>query len=194
MKTALIFATSNPNKSKEVAQIIGSDLFEIKNLADIHYTQEIVEDGDTLEANAIIKAQTIYQLNYPNVFAEDTGLEVVALDMAPGVYTARYAGPQKNAQDNMDKLILALEDKEDRSARFRTVVALILDGQQYTFEGEVWGKIALERMGDGGFGYDPIFIPDGYDMSFGQLSNEVKNSISHRYRAINKMADFLKTI
>ena len=179
----IIFATSNAHKASEVNQILGVDQCQLKTLKDIGFTEDIAETGATLNENAWIKTDHIHRLYGGNVIAEDTGLEVFALDMEPGVYSARYAGSQRSDQDNMDKLLNELIDKDNRKAQFRTVVALILNNERYTFEGIVSGHIAQGRSGDGGFGYDPIFVPDGYDDSFGVLSPEIKNSISHRGRA-----------
>ena len=187
-----IFATSNTHKASEVNQILGVDQCQLKTLKDIGFTEEIAETGATLNENAWIKTDHIHRLYGGNVIAEDTGLEVFALDMEPGVYSARYAGSQRSDQDNMDKLLNELIDKDNRKAQFRTVVALILNNERYTFEGIVSGHIAQGRSGDGGFGYDPIFVPDGYDDSFGVLSPEIKNSISHRGRAFMRVAEFLK--
>ena len=187
-----IFATSNTHKASEVNQILGVDQCQLKTLKDIGFTEEIAETGATLNENAWIKTDHIHRLYGGNVIAEDTGLEVFTLDMEPGVYSARYAGSQRSDQDNMDKLLNELIDKDNRKAQFRTVVALILNNERYTFEGIVSGHIAQGRSGDGGFGYDPIFVPDGYDDSFGVLSPEIKNSISHRGRAFMRVAEFLK--
>ncbi len=190
----IIFATSNKNKLREVHQIIGHDLIKLSSLEDIGYDQDIAETGTTLNENAWIKTETIYQRFQGNVISEDTGLEVDALDMEPGVYSARYAGSQRSDQDNMDKLLQKLSTMSNRKAQFRTVVALILNQERHTFEGVVRGEIALERSGNGGFGYDPIFIPDGYSESFGVLSPTIKNKISHRGRAFHKVKDFLHSI
>ncbi len=189
-----IFATQNQNKVKEVSKILDNKEAILISLAEIGYTDDIAETGTTLNENAWIKADTIHTTLGGNVIAEDTGLEVTAIDMAPGVYSARYAGPQKNDQDNINKLLDTLKDKEDRSARFRTVVAVWLDGERHTFEGIVNGTIAHERMGTGGFGYDPVFIPEGHDQSFGILSAKIKNSISHRGRAFTAVKEFLAKI
>ena len=189
-----IFATSNTHKASEVNQILGVDQCHLKTLKDIGFTEDIAETGATLNENAWIKTDHIHRLYGGNVIAEDTGLEVFALDMEPGVYSARYAGSQRSDQDNMNKLLNGLEDKNNRKAQFRTVVALILNDERHTFEGIVSGHIAESPTGNGGFGYDPIFVPDGYSESFGVLSAEVKNSISHRGRAFAEVAAFLKRI
>ena len=187
----LIFATGNAGKAKEVGQLLDG-IMEVKSLKDIGFTEEIPEDHPTLEANAIQKARYIYDRYEEDCFAEDTGMEVMELNGAPGVYSARYAGPKRNDQDNMNLVLNNLADKKDRSAQFRTVVALILDGKLHTFEGIVTGKIAKEKTGEKGFGYDPIFIPDGYQISFAEMEAEEKNKISHRGRAIKKLIKFLK--
>ncbi len=187
----LIFATSNAHKLEEVTTILDNKLIELKSLKDIGYDQEIEETGATLSANATIKSKTIFDTTGANVFSEDTGLEVMSLGMAPGVITARYAGPQRNADDNMAKLLEALSDGRDRTARFKTVLSLIWKGEEYLFEGIVNGTIATEKRGGTGFGYDPIFIPYGYDKTFAELTIATKNSISHRYRAVMQMKSWL---
>ena len=187
----LIFATGNAGKAKEVGELLAG-LMKVKSLKDIGFTEEIPEDHPTLEANAIQKARHIYDRYGEDCFAEDTGMEVTALNGAPGVYSARYAGPQRDDQNNMDLVLKNLAQKEDRSAQFRTVVALILDGKLHTFDGVVTGKIAKERTGEKGFGYDPIFVPDGYSISFAEMEAAEKNKISHRGRAIKKLITFLK--
>ncbi len=187
----LIFATGNPGKAKEVGELLDG-LMTVKSLKDIGFTEEIPEDHPTLEANAIQKAQHIYDRYGEDCFAEDTGMEVTALNGAPGVYSARYAGLQRNDQDNMDLVLKNLKDKEDRSAQFRTVVALILDGEIHTFTGIVKGEIAKTKTGEMGFGYDPIFVPQGHSTSFAEMGAADKNKISHRGRAIEKLIAFLK--
>jgi len=191
MKKQLIFATANVHKQEEVGKVIDHSKFEFVNLKDVGITEDIEETGDTLEANALIKARYVVERTKSNVFSEDTGLEVDALGGDPGVITARYAGPQKDANDNMDLLIKNLEGQEDRSAQFRAVIALIIDGQEVLFEGIVRGSIAQEKSGVDGFGYDPIFIPEGYDKTFAELPDEIKLGMSHRTRAVNKMVEFL---
>jgi non-canonical purine NTP pyrophosphatase, rdgB/HAM1 family len=187
----LIFVTGNAGKAKEVGQLLDG-IMEVKSLKDIGFNEEIPEDHPTLKANAIQKARYIYDRYEMDCFAEDTGMEVIALNGAPGVYSARYAGPQRNDQKNMNLVLKNLEDKTDRSAQFRTVVALILNGKLHNFEGIVTGKIAIEKTGEKGFGYDPIFIPDGYQISFAEMEAKEKNKISHRGRAIKKLIEFLK--
>lgn len=192
MSLKFIFATQNDNKVKEVLKILkdATDL-TIQSLKAIGYHEDIEETGSTLDENAWIKADHLHNLMDVNIIAEDTGLEVFALDMAPGVFSARYAGLQKSSEDNMSKLLAEMSTKTDRSARFRTVVAVWLDGEKYSFEGVVNGRIATARSGNGGFGYDPIFIPEGYDESFGTLSEDIKNKISHRARAFEAFKEFL---
>lgn len=191
MKKQLIFATANSHKLEEVGKVIDHSKFVLVNLKDIGITEDIEETGDTLEANALIKARYVVERTKSNVFSEDTGLEVNALGGDPGVITARYAGPQKDAHDNMDLLIKNLEGKEDRSAQFRAIIALIIDGQEVLFEGIVRGSIADEKSSVDGFGYDPIFIPEGYDKTFAELPDDIKLGMSHRTRAVNKMVEFL---
>lgn len=192
-KMRIVFATNNKHKLREIREILGHD-FEIISLRELGCYDDIPETGTTLEENAWQKAEYINRHYGPlNVFADDTGLEVTTLGGAPGVHSARYAeGTDHDSEANMTKLLANLNGKEDRSARFRTVIALILNGERYTFEGEVKGHIACERSGNGGFGYDPIFVPEGYNDSFAALGEDIKNSISHRARAVRKLADFLK--
>lgn len=190
----LIFATGNAHKLSEVSKVIDHDKYLLKSLKDINITEDIPETGSTLEENALIKARYVAERFSTNVFSEDTGLEVDILYGNPGVYTARYGGPEKDAQQNMDLLLKNLEDKSDRAAQFRAVIALIIDGQEVLFEGIVRGSIALEKSGSEGFGYDPIFIPEGYEESFAELPDEVKLSMSHRTRALSKMINFLESI
>ncbi|WP_127141639.1 non-canonical purine NTP diphosphatase [Flagellimonas marinaquae] len=187
----LVFATHNDHKLKEVQQLL-PDHIELLSLKDINCLEEIPETGDTLEENAQIKADYVTQTFGLDCFSDDTGLLVNALNGAPGVYSARYAGEQKNALDNMEKLLSELKGDTDRSAHFKTVVHLNLKGESYTFDGIVEGQITSEKHGKGGFGYDPIFKPNGYDHTFGELTSAVKNAISHRGRAIEKLVEFLK--
>lgn len=187
----LVFATHNEHKLKEVQQLLPKS-FELLSLKDIQCFDEIHETGQTLEENAKIKADFVTQTYGLNSFSDDTGLLVDALDGSPGVYSARYAGEQKNAIDNMAKLLSELEGKENRSAHFKTVIYLNLEGESYTFEGTVEGSITHQELGSGGFGYDPIFKPEGFDQTFGELPAETKNAISHRGKAIQKLVTFLK--
>lgn len=189
----LVFATNNSHKLEEVRQILG-DRFEVLSLNDIGCHEDIPETADTFQGNALQKARFVKEHYGYDCFADDTGLEVKALGGAPGVHSARYAGDH-DSEANMTKLLSELEKKSDRSAQFRTVIALILNGQEVLFEGIVTGKIAQERhYGDGGFGYDPIFVPDGYTETFSQMSSQGKNLISHRGRAVRKLADYLKQL
>jgi XTP/dITP diphosphohydrolase len=189
----LVFATNNPNKLKEVQEIL-SDEFELLSLQDIGCFEDIPETSDTLEGNAQLKADHVTKNYGYDCFADDTGLEVESLDGEPGVYSARYGGEPRDAEKNMQKLLKNLDGKSNRNAQFRTIVALNLQGKSYAFEGVCKGEIQHEKSGDGGFGYDPIFTPEGYDQSFAEMSSEEKNKISHRKRAIQKLTDFLKQI
>ena len=186
----LIFATNNPHKLDEVKQKLNG-AFLIQTLQDIGCVDDLPETSDTLEGNALQKARYLHEKYGCNCFADDTGLEVEALNNAPGVYSARYAGEAKNSEANMDKLLRELSGQSNRKARFRTVIALILDDKEYLFEGVATGTILEERQGDKGFGYDPLFLPDGYAKSFAQLSMDEKNAISHRGRATEKLLTFL---
>jgi len=190
----LIFASHNTHKVREVEDILGKELVSIKRLDDIGFHDEIEETGGTLVENALIKARAVYIKTGQNVFSDDTGLEVYALDLAPGVHTARYAGESKDSDANMNKLLDALAGRQDRKARFRTVVALIYEGQEYLFEGIVDGNISVNRAGVKGFGYDPVFIPQGYDKTFAELDSEIKTSISHRFRAMQALRTFLQDL
>lgn len=185
----LIFATHNDHKVKEVAQMLPSYL-TMKSLTDINFHDEIDETGKTFEENALLKAKTIFDKTNKNIFADDSGLVIDALDGAPGVYSARYAGTGKDA-DNVTKALKELEGKTNRKAYFISIFCLILNGKEYFFEGKVNGTISTEIRGEDGFGYDPIFIPDGYSKSFAQMTAEEKNNISHRGLAVKKLSDFL---
>ena len=187
----LVFATNNKHKLDEIRAILG-DKIELLSLNDINCHDDIPETADTLQGNALIKARYIYDKFGVNCFADDTGLEVDSLGGEPGVYSARYAGEECDPKANMNKLLDNLTGKTDRNAQFRTVIALIIDGEEKLFEGNVKGIISNEKMGDAGFGYDPIFIPEGFSESFAQMSSEMKNSISHRYRATEKLCKYLK--
>ena len=189
----LVFATNNKHKLQEVRDIIGSGV-EILSLSDINCNDDIPETADTLDGNALIKARYIYEKYNVNCFADDTGLEVDALDGAPGVYSARYAGDGHDSEANMKKLLENLTGKNNRNAQFRTVIALIIDGEEKLFNGIVKGKITEEKRGNSGFGYDPIFVPEGYSESFAQMDSSTKNSISHRYRATKQLSDYLKEL
>jgi XTP/dITP diphosphohydrolase len=188
----LVFATNNAHKLDEVRSILGSR-FTVKSLKEIGCEADIPETADTLEGNALMKARFLYEKYGVDCFADDTGLEVTALGGAPGVHTARYAG-NHDSEANMKKLLNELEKKSDRSAQFRTVIALIIGGKEFLFEGIVKGTIAKEKAGDGGFGYDPIFIPDGFTQTFSQMGNDSKNHISHRALAVEKLYNYLNSI
>ncbi len=185
----LVFATHNLHKLEEIRNILKN--YEVVGLPDIGCHEDIVEDADDLQGNAKIKADFVTNNFHLDCFADDTGLEVEALGGAPGVYSARYAGEGCSYHDNVVKLLKALDGIENRKARFRTVIALNINGEQHFFEGVVNGKILTEEHGDGGFGYDPIFQPDGYDLSFSEMKMEEKNKISHRGRATAKLVEFL---
>jgi XTP/dITP diphosphohydrolase len=189
----LIFATGNAHKLEEVHAVLPK-AFKLISLKDLSFDFDIPETGNTLEDNALIKARFIYNRFGDNVFSEDTGLEIDALHGDPGVLTARYAGDQKNADDNMSKVLHELSDAENRSARFRAVIALIYNQKEYLFEGVLNGHIGLEKKGSEGFGYDPIFIPEGYEKTAAELGPTIKNKISHRVRALSKMLDFLSSL
>ena len=187
----LVFATNNKHKLDEVRAIVG-DRVEVLSLNDINCHDDIPETADTLQGNALIKARYIYDKYGVDCFADDTGLEVEALGGEPGVYSARYAGEECCSEANMQKLLQNLTGKTNRNAQFRTVIALIIKGEERLFNGIVKGTITEEKRGDSGFGYDPIFVPEGFSESFAQMSGEQKNSISHRYRATEQLSDYLK--
>lgn len=192
MKRKLVFATNNAHKLQEVAAILGEQI-ELLSLNDIGCHTDIPETADTLEGNALLKSSFISEHYGMDCFADDTGLEVEALNGAPGVYSARYAGGEgHDSEANMRKLLNDLQGKENRKAQFRTAISLILDGKKYLFEGVVKGEIIQEKRGDSGFGYDPIFQPEGYDKTFAELGNEIKNRISHRALAVQRLCEFLQ--
>ena len=186
----IVFATNNEHKLDEINKISKGQL-EILSLSDINCHKDIPETGDTLKENALIKAKYVRDKFGLDSFADDTGLEVEALNSAPGIYSSRYAGPECNSDKNMQKLLHDLQGKENRKAQFRTVIALILNEEEYFFEGVVKGEIIEQKEGTNGFGYDPIFKPTGYDKTFGELSEEIKNSLSHRAIATKKLVAFL---
>ena len=186
----LVFATNNPHKAREVEQILGGG-FEVKTLRDIGCFEEIEETEPTLEGNALLKARYVKEKYGYDCFSEDTGLEVDALDGAPGVYTARYAGHEKSPEANIALLLKNLEGNPDRHARFRTVIAIAMNGEEILLEGICKGRIASARRGSRGFGYDPVFIPDGYEQTFAELGDEIKNRISHRALATAKLVEWL---
>lgn len=190
MKKKFVFATNNAHKLEEVTAILGNKI-ELLSMKDINCHADIPETADTLEGNALLKARYIFE-NYQLVcFADDTGLEVEALNGAPGVYSARYAGDAHNSEANMKKLLQDMEGIENRKAQFRTVFALIINGKEHLFEGIVKGEITKHRHGTSGFGYDPVFIPEGYTQTYAEMGNELKNKISHRALATNKLCNFL---
>ena len=193
-KRILIFATGNMHKLREVNMMLEGTKFIAKAMSEYGIVEDIPEDGDTMHANAKLKSDYLYDRLNVSSFGEDSGLEVVALDMRPGIYTARYAGPQRDDQDNMDKLLRELTSAENREGQFRSVIALNIDGKTHHFEGVVKGNIARKRRGSGGFGYDPIFMPAGYDKTFAELGDEIKNQFSHRAESVTKMIEFLKTL
>ncbi len=187
----LVFATNNKHKLQEVSEMLDG-IVEIKSLEEMGLSGEIPETADTLQGNALQKAQWVWERTHTDCFADDTGLEVEALDGAPGVYSARYAGEHCSFDDNIDKLLGAMEGKTNRKADFRTVVCLLEGGEARYFEGRVDGVILTERYGKEGFGYDPVFMPDRFGVSFAEMPMEVKNKISHRGLAIAKLVEYLR--
>ncbi|MBC7641124.1 MAG: non-canonical purine NTP diphosphatase [Flavobacterium sp.] len=187
----IVFATNNPNKILEIQSMLPKSI-EIISLQSIGCHEDIPETSDTIEGNAIQKANYILENYGFDCFADDTGLEVEILNNEPGVFSARYAGNQKNANDNMDKLLVNLENKPNRKAQFKTVIALNLNGKQHLFEGIVRGEITSSKKGKGGFGYDPIFRPDGFEETFAEIPLELKNQISHRGKATKQLISFLQ--
>jgi len=190
IKMKLIFATHNLHKLQEIKLLLPKSI-DLISLADINFTDDIAETSDTLTGNALLKARHIYNKYNINCFADDSGLEVEALNGAPGVYSARYAGLQKNDADNNQKLLDELRDKSNRNACFKTVIALIFNGTEYTFDGIIEGAILTEKYGEKGFGYDPLFKPNGYGITFAQMTTDEKSKISHRGLAVNKLVNFL---
>ena len=186
----LVFATQNENKAQEIQSLL-PEYFKIITLKDIRCFDEIPETSETLEGNSLLKASFISETYNLNCFADDTGLEIEALDNRPGVYSARYAGPEKSAAANINKVLLELEGKTARNAQFRTIITLILNTSIFTFEGIVLGEVILEKRGANGFGYDPIFVPDGALKTFAEMTLTEKNQYSHRARAFQKMIVFL---
>ncbi|MFA8449997.1 MAG: non-canonical purine NTP diphosphatase [Bacteroidales bacterium] len=189
----IVFATNNPHKLSEIREIIGNR-FQILSLKDIECFDDIPETADTLKGNALLKARYVHQRYNYDVFSDDTGLLIDALNGEPGVYSARYAGPNCSFEDNMQKVLNEMDGKENRKACFKTVIALILDGKEYCFEGQVDGEIIPDVRGNEGFGYDPIFVPTGYQETFAQMSSDEKNKISHRGRATARLVDFLNKL
>ena len=186
----MIFATNNINKLKEIRSAVSE--FDIIGLKDLNITEDIPETGNSLKDNALQKAKYIYEKTGLDCFADDTGLEIEALDGRPGVYSARYAAPDCDSEKNMNKVLHELRGLKNRTAAFSTVIALIIDGKEYFFDGKVEGEILKEKQGIDGFGYDPIFRPVGYDQSFAEMPLEFKNKISHRGLAVDKLIKFLK--
>lgn len=188
----LVFATHNPNKLKEIKSLL-PDSIKLLSLSDIGCDEEIMETADTVAGNALLKASYVKNNYHLNCFADDTGLEVEALNGAPGVYSARYAGPQKNDEDNVQKLLKNLGNQTNRNAQFKTVIALALDNRQKTFTGICTGKILAEKKGNNGFGYDPIFKPTGFETSFAEMDLEEKNKLSHRAKALEKLIAYFQS-
>lgn len=186
----LVFASNNSNKIIEIQAILPADI-QLLSLEDIGCFEDIAETADTIEGNAILKADYVKQNYGYDCFADDSGLEITALNGEPGVYSARYAGPQRSSDDNMDKVLESLKDVNDRSAQFKTVIALNLNNQQHLFTGIIKGEITTEKLGNQGFGYDPIFRPNGYQKTFAEFSLEEKAKISHRGLAVKQLIDFL---
>lgn len=186
----IVFATNNPNKIKEIQSMLPNNI-EILSLKSIGCQEDIPETSDTIEGNSIQKANYVLENYGYDCFADDTGLEVEALENEPGVFSARYAGEQRNAVDNMNKLLLNLEDKSNRKAQFKTVICLNIKGKQHLFEGIAKGEITKNKIGNGGFGYDPIFRPEGFSETFAEISLELKNEISHRGKATKELIKFL---
>jgi XTP/dITP diphosphohydrolase len=189
----LVFATNNQHKLNELSKIAG-EKFHLLSLKDINCNDDIPETADTLEGNAALKAQFIWKKYKMNCFADDTGLEIDALNGRPGVYSARYAGEDQNPEANLTKVLEELKEITNRKARFRTVICLILDGKEHYFEGVVNGSLLSKRQGKEGFGYDPIFVPDGHNKTFAEMDMAVKNRISHRGLATERLLNFLKSI
>lgn len=186
----LIFATTNKNKLKEVKKLLLKKI-NLQTLTDVNFSGDIPETENTLQGNALLKARFVTTNFNLDCFADDTGLEIEALNGEPGVYSARYAGEEKSSEKNLQKVLQKLKGIENRNAQFRTVIALIIDGVEYLFEGVVKGKITTEQKGNDGFGYDPIFVPEGFDKTFAEMTLQEKNEISHRAIAVRKLAEFL---
>ncbi|MDR1984702.1 MAG: RdgB/HAM1 family non-canonical purine NTP pyrophosphatase [Prevotellaceae bacterium] len=187
----LVFATNNKHKVEEVQHLLET-MYNVCGLADLNFTEEIPENQNTLEGNALEKARFVYKKFGLSCFADDTGLEIDALDGEPGVFSARYAGEEKSSLKNIEKVLAKMHDIDNRQAKFRCIIALIVNGREYLFEGTVHGQILRSPIGDFGFGYDSVFKADGYDVSFAQMTLEGKSKISHRSKAIQKLTDFLK--
>lgn len=193
MKKKLVFATNNKHKIKEISSILNEEI-DLYSLEDINCSDEIPETADTIEGNALLKAQFIKERYGYDCFADDTGLEIESLNNEPGVYSARYAGNGHNAENNMLKVLSKLSNIDNRRARFKTCIALIWNNKTYMFEGTIYGNITKEKHGKSGFGYDPIFKPGGYEQTFAEMGEEIKNKISHRAIAVQKLITFLRSI
>ena len=189
----LVFASNNKHKLEEVKSALGTT-FNVISLSEIDCYDDILEDQPNLEGNALKKARYIYEKYGKNCFSDDTGLEIEELDGRPGVYSARYAGEECSFEDNINKVLSQMQNIDNRKARFRTVIALIINGKEYLFEGQVEGNILREKHGQGGFGYDPVFQPSGYSLSFAEMDMDTKNTISHRGKALEKLTDFLNKL
>ena len=192
-KQSILLASHNAHKIEELKEMLNQFNFHFESLSDIGWNEEIVEDGETMEDNAWIKANTLSTHYSGWIIGEDSGLEIDALDGRPGVYTARYAGKEKDPIANMTKVLDELKGETNRSARFVTIIAFIMNGERHTYKGTVEGRISLKMRGDQGFGYDPIFIPSGYDETFAELGDEIKNNMSHRYNAAMELKSFLES-
>jgi XTP/dITP diphosphohydrolase len=189
----IVFATNNEHKLRELQQILGQQ-FKLLSLKEIDCFEDIPEESPTIEENSMDKAIYVFEKYGKDCFADDTGLEVEALDGRPGVLSARYAGDEKNMDENIAKVLAELEGKTNWKARFKTVISLIIDGKKHQFEGIVNGKIIKDKRGEGGFGYDPVFVPDGYEITFAEMDAAEKNKISHRGLAVKKLVDFLEKL
>ncbi len=189
----IIFATNNKNKLRELQQILGND-FELLSLEDINCLEDIPENSPTIEENSFDKANYVYKKYKVNCFADDTGLEIESLDGRPGVYSARYASEEKDMNKNIEKILFELKNKKNRNARFKTVISLIINGNTHQFEGIIDGTITYKKQGNSGFGYDPVFLPNGYDTTFAEMQPELKNTISHRGIAVKKLVDYLNNL
>ena len=189
----LVFATNNKHKLRELQQLLGNKI-QLLSLADINCSEDIPETKPTIEGNASQKSFYIYKKYGVNCFADDTGLEIEALNGAPGVFSARYAGEEKNDEENIEKVLSELSNSENRNARFKTIISLVINGKETLFEGIINGTILQEKRGNRGFGYDPVFLPNGYNKPFAEMLPEIKNEISHRGIAVNKLVEFLRTV
>jgi len=189
----LVFATNNKNKIKEIKNLLSNSI-ELLSLEDINCKEEIPETSDSIAGNALQKAKYIFDNYGHNCFADDTGLEIESLNGEPGIYSARYAGLQRDANDNMNKVLAKLKDENNKNAHFKTVIALIINGKETLYEGIAKGKITNKKSGTEGFGYDPIFKPIGFDITFSEMSLEEKNKVSHRGKAVRQLTDYLSSL